>query len=171
MTRLGTTNIRSVCKIPRIQHPEAIEPAHISAEESKTTKTKQRQPPNKPVSHQTDQNLKSQSNAQLSRAVARQLQMTPTKNIETNLQKPRSQHTFEPRELAKQKTNSKNSTNQQADQNIAKSPGQQPGSPQLPKGPTAGAKPYETLYGLRPCLRRLIHAPLSSSLWGVLPSI
>ena len=43
--------------------------------------------------------------------------------------------------ITKRKQNNQNQTNQQADQNIAKPAGQQPGSPQLPKGPAAGAKP------------------------------
>ena len=42
--------------MPRIQHPEAREPAQISAEKFNKTKPKQRKP-NKPVSHQTNQNL------------------------------------------------------------------------------------------------------------------
>ena len=45
-------------KMLRIRHPGANEPAHMTAEELNKTITKQRKP-TKPVSHQTDQNLKS----------------------------------------------------------------------------------------------------------------
>jgi len=45
-------------KCQEIRQPEASEPAHISAEEFNKTKSNQRKP-TKPVSHQTDQNLKS----------------------------------------------------------------------------------------------------------------
>ena len=58
--------------------------------------------------------------------------------METNVQKRTRQQTLQQRVLAKQKPDSKT---QQADQNIAKPPGQQPGSLWLPKGPAAGAKP------------------------------
>ena len=76
----------------------------------------------------------------LPRAVARQQQMQQH-YMETNILEPSSQHTVQQKELAKQKSNNKNPTNQQTDQTIAKPPGQQPGSPQLPKGPAAGAEP------------------------------
>ena len=56
---------------PRIHHQGANESAHISVEEFDKTEAKQRKP-NKPISHQTDQNLKSRSSAQLSSAVKRQ---------------------------------------------------------------------------------------------------
>ena len=48
------------------------------------------------------------------------------------------------------KTNSKQQkpnkpASHQADQNIAKPPGQQPRSPQLPTGQAAGAEPYDQI--------------------------
>ena len=41
---------------PENQHPETSEPAHISADKFRRTEIKQRKP-NKPASHQTDQNI------------------------------------------------------------------------------------------------------------------
>ena len=58
----------------------------MSAEEFNKAKTNQRKP-TKPVSHQTDQNLKSQSSAQL-KGCSEAAANTKKNTMETNIQKP-----------------------------------------------------------------------------------
>ena len=112
--------IRSVCKNVKNAASSIQKPASTSAEECNKTESTQRKP-NKPISQQTNEDAKYEGSAQLSRAVARQLQ-TPTNDMGTNLQKPTSHHTFQQRELLKQKPNGKDTTitSEQADQNIAR---------------------------------------------------
>ena len=80
-----------------------------------------------------------------------------SRTIKTDIQKLASQHTLQERKLAKQNPNNTNPTIRKATKPIRVWPrpaGQQPRSPQLPKGPAAGAKPWDSSHHRRRCRAR-----------------